>query len=68
MLIDGVLLLISDVSRTSEISIQTYLRSAPPSSTEDSGMGNSDIFLGGVKFMPEFVVSSVPHDFADCNC
>ena len=49
------LITLSDVSRTSDISIQTYLRSAPPSSEEGStGIGNQDLFLGGVKFMPEF--------------
>jgi hypothetical protein len=47
--------LCSDVSRISDISVQTYLRSAPPSSDGDVGMGNTDIFLGGVKFVPEFV-------------
>lgn len=46
----------SDVSRASEISVQLYLRSSPPSSADQAGMGNSDLFLGGVKLMPDFSV------------
>jgi len=49
----------SDVSRASDISIQTYLRTAPPTSSEEgsTGIGNQDIFLGGVKFAPDLDVS-----------
>lgn len=46
----------SDVSRASEISVGMYLRSSPPSSSEETGMGNSDIFLGGIKVLPDFTV------------
>ena len=46
----------SDVSRHSEISIQCYLRTEEPKRGGDGiadDMGN-DIFLGGVRFMPDF--------------
>lgn len=57
----------SDVSRNSEISLQCYLRSGDgPSSSGGQGggttkdgqgddvMGVGDIYLGGVKFVPDF--------------
>ena len=56
----------SDVSRNSEISLQCYLRSGEvPSSVQggssgakdgqgDEVMGMGDIYLGGVKFVPDF--------------
>lgn len=40
-----------------------YLRSSPPSSSEETGMGNSDIFLGGIKVMPDFTVRSLSSFF-----
>lgn len=46
----------SDVSRQSEISIQCYLRTEEPKRGNDGiadDMGN-DIYLGGVRFMPDF--------------
>ena len=46
----------SDVSRQSEISIQCYLRTEEPKRGSDGladDMGN-DIYLGGVRFMPDF--------------
>ena len=57
-----------DVSRSSEISLQSYLRSgdgpsANPSASGDANnrdgqgddvMGVSDLYLGGVKFVPDF--------------
>ena len=44
----------SDVSRTSEISIQCYLRTEKPKrGAECDDMGN-DIFMGGIKFKPDF--------------
>ncbi|KAG9315783.1 kinase-like domain-containing protein [Chiua virens] len=45
-----------DVSRTSEISIQCYLRAEKPKVAQDGladDMGN-DIFMGGIKFTPDF--------------
>jgi serum/glucocorticoid-regulated kinase 2 len=45
-----------DVSRISEISIQTYLRTSQPSSTgkeQGAEMGNSDLCLGGLRFTPD---------------
>jgi len=41
-----------DVSRTSELSLQCYLRAEKPKRDGDD-MGN-DIFLGGIKFTPDF--------------
>lgn len=49
-------LMYSDVSRHSEISIQCYLRTEEPKRGGDGiadDMGN-DIYLGGVRFMPDF--------------
>ncbi|CBQ67894.1 probable Serine/threonine-protein kinase gad8 [Sporisorium reilianum SRZ2] len=52
-----------DVSRISEISLQTYLRSGDGHTQQqepsrdgqgDDVMGVSDIYLGGVKFVPDF--------------
>lgn len=51
-----------DVSRNSEISLQTYLRSGDGIDTQhqakdsqgDDVMGVGDIYLGGVKFVPDF--------------
>lgn len=46
----------SDVSRQSEISIQCYLRKEEPKRGSDGladDMGN-DIFLGGIRFTPDF--------------
>lgn len=46
----------SDVSRNSEISIQCYLRTEEPKGQGDGladDLGN-DIFLGGIKFVPNF--------------
>ncbi|KAI6147236.1 kinase-like domain-containing protein [Pisolithus tinctorius] len=45
-----------DVSRTSEISIQCYLRAEQPKVGSDGladDMGN-DLFMGGIKFVPDF--------------
>ena len=60
-----------DVSRISEISVTTYLRTAQPSSSTGNGdwqmkaggavggggqgadMGNSDLSLGGIRFLPD---------------
>ncbi|KAI6166650.1 kinase-like domain-containing protein [Pisolithus thermaeus] len=45
-----------DVSRTSEISIQCYLRAEQPKVGSDGfadDMGN-DFFMGGIKFVPDF--------------
>ncbi|TDL23256.1 serine/threonine protein kinase [Rickenella mellea] len=48
-----------DVSRNSEISIQSYLRTEQPKrGAEGDDMGN-DIFLGGTKFTPDF--DNMPH-------
>lgn len=51
-----------DVSRNSEISLQTYLRSGEGPESHPAGkdgqgddvMGVGDIFLGGIKFVPDF--------------
>lgn len=46
----------SDVSRNSEISLQCYLRTEEPNFAGDGladNLGN-DIFLGGIKFVPDF--------------
>ncbi|KAL7420025.1 Serine/threonine-protein kinase [Cryptotrichosporon argae] len=51
-----------DVSRRSEISVQTYLRTTQPSnvlagqgeaSQKGAEMGNSDLCLGGIRFTPD---------------
>lgn len=50
------LLLCSDVSRNSEISIQCYLRADEPKRGGDGladDLGN-DIFMGSLKFTPDF--------------
>lgn len=49
----------SDVSRASEIAISTYLRTGSSNlpgqnATGLNDMGNSDLFLGAVKFIPDF--------------
>jgi serum/glucocorticoid-regulated kinase 2 len=65
-----------DVSRISEISVTTYLRTAQPSSAAGNGsgngegqmkaggqgadMGNSDLCLGGIRFTPD-LESMVSH-------
>ncbi|EJT45182.1 proliferation-associated serine/threonine protein kinase [Trichosporon asahii var. asahii CBS 8904] len=41
-----------DVSRISEISVNAYLRTAPPKSGDASDMGNADLALGGIRFTP----------------
>lgn len=47
---------ISDVSRNSEISIQCYLRTEQPKRGVEGNLEavGSDIFLGGMKFTPDF--------------
>ncbi|KAI0297715.1 kinase-like domain-containing protein [Russula brevipes] len=42
-----------DVSRNSKISLQSYLRKEEPKRGADDDMGN-DVFLGGIKFTPDF--------------
>ncbi|CAH1762009.1 13207_t:CDS:2 [Entrophospora sp. SA101] len=42
-----------DVSRESEVSLQVYLRKATQTGHHTNDMGN-DVFLGGVKFSPNF--------------
>lgn len=57
----------SDVSRHSEISIQCYLRTEEPKRGGDGiadDMGN-DMFLGGVRFMPDFDDSSSQDQWYD---
>ena len=52
----SVLMGYSDVSRHSEMSIQSYLRTEEPKRGGDGiadDMGN-DIFMGGVRFTPDF--------------
>lgn len=52
----------SDVSRNSEISLQCYLRSGDSLASQqdakdgqgDDVMGVGDIYLGGIKFVPDF--------------
>jgi serum/glucocorticoid-regulated kinase 2 len=52
----------SDVSRNSEISLQCYLRSGDSLPSQqgskdgqgDDVMGMGDIYLGGIKFVPDF--------------
>lgn len=41
-----------DVSRASEVSINAYLRTAPPKG-DDADMGNADLGLGGIRFNPD---------------
>lgn len=52
-----------DVSRSCEVSLQLYLRCGSGSSDAngDTGidsMGKSDLYLGGIKFMPDFEAAS----------
>ncbi|KZP01329.1 Pkinase-domain-containing protein [Calocera viscosa TUFC12733] len=50
-----------DVSRSGEVSLQLYLRSGAGDAVNDAGvdsMGKSDLYLGGVKFMPDFEAAS----------
>ena len=57
----------SDVSRHSEISIQCYLRTEEPKRGGDGiadDMGN-DIFMGGVRFTPDFDDSSSQDQWYD---
>ena len=57
----------SDVSRYSEISIQCYLRTEEPKRGGDGiadDMGN-DIFMGGVRFTPDFEESSPSEQWYD---
>lgn len=61
----GIVLNFSDVSRISDISIQAYLRNVSPgqknvptiqedgSEPSNAEMGNSDLALGGVRFIPD---------------
>jgi hypothetical protein len=60
----------SDVSRISEISITAYLRNVSPNAPanqgdENANMGNSDLCLGSVRFTPnlESMVSMQEGDF-----
>jgi serum/glucocorticoid-regulated kinase 2 len=49
------------VSRSGEVSLQLYLRSGAGDAVNDAGvdsMGKSDLYLGGVKFMPDFEAAS----------
>ncbi|KAG8690203.1 AGC protein kinase Gad8 [Ceratobasidium sp. 423] len=54
-----------DVSRASEISLQIYLRSGASGATTNGtdDMGKSDIFLGNVKFTPEFDIGGVKDEW-----
>ena len=57
----------SDVSRHSEISIQCYLRTEEPKRGGDGiadDMGN-DLFMGGVRFMPDFDDPSLQEQWYD---
>ena len=42
------------MSRISEISIQCYLRTETPKRGPDGDDMGNDLFIGGVKFMPDF--------------
>ncbi|KAH9991292.1 AGC/Akt protein kinase [Russula vinacea] len=55
-----------DVSRNSEISLQSYLRKEEPKRGADDDMGN-DIFLGGIKFTPDFDNVSTQDQWYDLN-
>jgi serum/glucocorticoid-regulated kinase 2 len=51
------------VSRTSELSIQCYLRTEKPKrGAEGDDMGN-DLFMGGIKFKPDFDSRNTPNDW-----
>jgi serum/glucocorticoid-regulated kinase 2 len=56
----------SDVSRNSEISLQSYLRKEEPKRGADDDMGN-DVFLGGIKFTPDFDNVSTQDQWYDLN-
>ncbi|KAI9508893.1 AGC/Akt protein kinase [Russula earlei] len=55
-----------DVSRNSEISLQSYLRKEEPKRGADDDMGN-DVFLGGIKFTPDFDNTSTQDQWYDLN-
>lgn len=55
-----------DVSRNSEISLQCYLRKEEPKRGADDDMGN-DVFLGGIKFTPDFDNPSTQDQWYDLN-
>ncbi|KAI9609400.1 hypothetical protein H4Q26_007354 [Puccinia striiformis f. sp. tritici PST-130] len=54
-----------DVSRASEITLSTYLRTSPHGS-EKTDMGD-DIFLGGLKFQPSFDTQSLIDAWHEAN-
>ena len=56
----------SDVSRNSEISLQSYLRKEEPKRGADDDMGN-DVFLGGIKFTPDFDNVATQDQWYDLN-
>ncbi|KAN0127439.1 Protein kinase-like domain containing protein [Lactarius tabidus] len=55
-----------DVSRNSEISLQSYLRKEEPKRGADDDMGN-DLFLGGIKFTPDFDNMATQDQWYDLN-
>ncbi|KAH9002743.1 AGC/Akt protein kinase [Lactarius hatsudake] len=55
-----------DVSRNSEISLQSYLRKEEPKRGADDDMGN-DVFLGGIKFTPDFDNLATQDQWYDLN-
>ncbi|KAI0270055.1 Pkinase-domain-containing protein [Gloeopeniophorella convolvens] len=55
-----------DVSRNSEISLQSYLRKEEPKRGADDDMGN-DIFFGGIKFTPDFDNLATQDQWYDLN-
>ncbi|KAF8271939.1 Pkinase-domain-containing protein [Lactarius quietus] len=55
-----------DVSRNSEISLQSYLRKEEPKRGADDDMGN-DVFLGGIKFTPDFDNVATQDQWYDLN-
>lgn len=44
----------SDVSRVSDVSISAYLRTSPIVPGQNRNDMGNDLFLGGIKFTPEF--------------
>ncbi|GMK57900.1 hypothetical protein CspeluHIS016_0407340 [Cutaneotrichosporon spelunceum] len=46
-----------DVSRSSEIGISAYLRSAPPKHGDVADMSSSDLNLGSIRFTPDLVTN-----------
>lgn len=46
-----------DVSRSSEVGISAYLRSAPPKSGDVADMSSSDLNLGSIRFTPDLVTN-----------